>query len=133
MRHDHGPGRTPARSAPLRGRRMSPIQTEDGFLVLITRGEGRSMRTTHRKRRGSRCSIRRYEFLYPSIEKEPARHVPIAYGFADGANVSQHTPIGRRQATFYAFVTYPVANRAKHHHLLRPETHRSENKSCNNV
>src|SRR3546814_7840212 len=112
MRHDHGPGRTPARSAPRRGRRMSPIQTEDGFLVLITRGEGSSMRTTHRKRRGSRCSIRRYEFLYPSIEKEPARHVPIAYGFADGANVSKLQTLGRRQEPFYAFVTLPAAKRA---------------------
>src|SRR3546814_12095783 len=96
MRHDHGPGRTPARSAPLRGRRMSPIQTEDGFLVLITRGDGSSMRTTHRKRRGSRCPIRRYEFLYPSIEKEPARHVPLAYGFADGANEIGRTSCGER-------------------------------------
>src|SRR3546814_9582431 len=97
MRHDHGPGRTPARSAPLRGRRMSPIQTEEGFLVLITRGEGSSMRTTHRKRRGSRCSIRSSEFLYSYIEKRPARHVPTAYGFADGATVSKLQTIGPTQ------------------------------------
>src|SRR3546814_5703045 len=78
------------------------------------------MRTTHRKRRGSRCSIRRYEFLYPSIEKEPARHVPIAYGFADGANVSKLQTIGRRQEPFYAFVTYPAAKRAYIRSLISP-------------
>src|SRR3546814_18302347 len=99
---------------------MSPIQTEDGFLVLITRGEGSSMRTTHRKRRGSRCSIRSYEFLYPSIEKEPARHVPIAYGFADGANVSKLQTIGRRQAPFYSFVTSPAAKSASIQSLTYP-------------
>lgn len=99
---------------------MSPIQTDQGYLVLISRGEGSSMRTTHRKRRGSRCSIRRYEFLYPSIEKEPARHVPIAYGFADGDNVEKLQTIGRRQEPFYAFVTYPCTKRVHISSLISP-------------
>src|SRR3546814_19308764 len=108
---------------------MSPIQTEDGFLVLITRGEGSSMRTTHRKRRGSRCSIRRYELLYPSIEKEPARHVPIAHDFADGANVSKLQTIGRRQELFYAFVTYPAAKRAYIRILISPVARSEERRT----
>lgn len=99
---------------------MSLIQTDEGYLVLITRGEGSSMRTTHRKRRGSRCSIRRYEFLYPSIEKEPARHIPIAYGYADGDNVDKLQTIGRRQEPFYAFVTYPCTKRVHINCLISP-------------
>src|SRR3546814_18144925 len=78
------------------------------------------MQPPHQTRQGSRYSFRRYESLYPSIEKEPALHVPFAYGFADGANVSKLQTIGRRQEPFYALVTYPAAKRAYIRSLISP-------------
>lgn len=91
---------------------MTPIQTSNGYLVLITRGAEGSLRTTHRKRRGTRCSIRRYQFVFPSIDKEPALHVDRAYGYADGDNATILQGAGIRRQSFYAFVANPGKARA---------------------
>lgn len=100
---------------------MTPIQTDQGFLVLISRTDGSTVRTTHRKRRGSRCSIRRYDLLYPSMFKEPARHIPIGYGFADEENVAALQAAARRKEPFYAYVATPFANRVYIASLATPD------------
>lgn len=66
------------------------------------------MKTKRRKRRGDRCYIRRYDMVYPSIDKTPAHHEPAGYAIAVGELVPALQYAGRRSAPFYAFVDKPM-------------------------
>jgi len=78
---------------------------------MISRGPKSSMRTKVTKRRGRRCSLRRYEFVFPSLNGDPWRQIDRGFAFADHELAINLQPLGRRKRPFYALVAQPLSAR----------------------